>query len=85
MGVMEIIEEKPFQEITTNGLSFDLSQLKPKKIREIEFYVKKKLSNYYKSRERKREKMMNRRKKAEKEAISLEGNEEQKKARKDEP
>lgn len=84
---MEIIEEKPFQEITTNGLSFDLSQLKPKKIREIEFYVKKKLSNYYKSRERKKEKMMNRRKKAEKEAISIEVNEQQRnqKNRKDEP
>lgn len=83
---MEIIEEKPFQEITTNGLIFDLSQLKPKKIREIEFYVKKKLSNYYKSRERKREKMFNRKKKAEKEAINLEGNEEQRtqKMRKDE-
>ena len=79
---MEIIEEKPFQEITTNGLSFDLSQLKPKKIREIEFYVKKKLSNFYKSRERKKEKMMNRRKKAEKANIEEQKNQ---KSKKDEP
>ena len=79
---MDIIEEKPFQEITTNGLSFDLSQLKPKKIREIEFYVKKKLSNFYKSRERKKEKMMNRRKKAEKANIEEQKNQ---KSKKDEP
>lgn len=76
---MEIIEEKPFQEITTNGLSFDLSQLKPKKIREIEFYVKKKLSNYYKSRERKKEKMMNKKKKAEKTITEEQKNQKSKK------
>lgn len=62
---MEIIEEKPFQEITTGVLSFDLSSLKPKKIREIEFYVKKKLSNYFKSRERKREKINRKRREEE--------------------
>lgn len=60
---MEIVEEKPFQEISTSPVMFNLSQLKSKKIREIEFYVKKKLSNYYKSRERKREKMLKRKKK----------------------
>ena len=61
---MEIIEEKPFQEISTGLLAFNLTQLKSKKIREIEFYVKKKLSNYYKSRERKREKILKRKKKS---------------------
>jgi|LakMenE18May11ns_1017448.scaffolds.fasta_scaffold9071961_1 hypothetical protein len=50
VGVMEIIEEKPFQEITAPVWQFNLYELKHKKIREIEFYVKKKLSNYFKSR-----------------------------------
>ncbi len=50
VGVMEIIEEKPFQEITAPVWQFHINDLKHKKIREIEFYVKKKLSNYFKSR-----------------------------------
>lgn len=57
VGVLEIIEEKPFQEIVSSVVGFDLQQMKSKKIREIEFYVKKKLSNHFKSRERKREKL----------------------------
>ena len=61
VGIFEIIEEKPFQEITTPQLNFELGQLKPKKVREIEYFAKRKLINHYRSRERKAEKKARRR------------------------
>ena len=50
VGVIEIIEEKSFSEINTINYEFDLNNLRPKKVREIEFYVRKKLSNHFRSR-----------------------------------
>lgn len=35
VGVLEIIEEKPFSEIGNNVIEFDLHMLKNRKIREI--------------------------------------------------
>ena len=57
VGVIEIVEEKPFSEVSDPQINFDLATLKNKKVREIEYYVKKKLSNYFKSRERKEVKL----------------------------
>lgn len=57
VGIIEIIEEKPFVEIAAPNYTFDLHSLKHKKIREIEFYVRKKLSCFYRSRERKQMKI----------------------------
>lgn len=60
VGVWEIIEERPFAETQMSELSIDFLKLKPKKLREIELYTKKKLSTIYKSRERKLEKIQKR-------------------------
>ena len=35
IGIVEIIEEKPYSEINMNTYQFDLNLLRPKKLREI--------------------------------------------------
>ncbi len=57
VGVWEIIEERPFLESQQTELEINFSQLKTKKIRQIESYVKRKLNTYFTSRERKKEKL----------------------------
>ena len=50
VGVWEIIEEKPFLESQEKEIEINFSQLKTKKIREIESYVKRKHNTFLTSR-----------------------------------
>jgi len=51
VGVWEIVNEKPFRENREYRVTeIDFSQLKSRKIREVEYYVKRKLQNIRKSR-----------------------------------
>lgn len=61
VGVWEIVNERPFRENKDFKVTeIDFSQLKSRKIREVEFYVKRKLQNIRKSREQKRDKKLKR-------------------------
>jgi hypothetical protein len=71
VGILEIIEEKPFSEINTVNYQFDLNTLRYKKVREIEFYVKKKLANHYRAKEKTLNKLKAQ-KRAEKERVKEE-------------
>lgn len=50
VGIWEIINEKPFSEADKKVEHYNLSELSSRKLRDIESYVKSKLSQLFKSR-----------------------------------
>ena len=58
IGVWELIDEKPFCESSLNCIQINMRELTPKKLREVELYVKGKHSLLWRSREKKKDKLL---------------------------